>query len=121
MMSLDHLVYLSALPLAYLTVCLGLIRPPHSIVVRGDYSYGVYLFAYPIQQAYVQLAPDIPSPFAVFLVAAPLSLAYAALSWRFIEWPILSRKQQIAASVTALFSRAGQSLRLLEPSIQPSD
>jgi peptidoglycan/LPS O-acetylase OafA/YrhL len=81
----------------------------------------VYLFAYPIQQAYVQLAPDIPSPFAVFLVAAPLSLAYAALSWRFIEWPILSRKKQIAASVTALFSRAGQSLRLLEPSIQPSD
>jgi peptidoglycan/LPS O-acetylase OafA/YrhL len=99
LLSIDGAMYLAALPLAYVTVCLGLTRPPATVAVRGDYSYGVYLFAYPIQQACVQLSPSLRTTGAVFLVAAPLSLAYAAFSWRCIERPILTRKRQIAASI----------------------
>ena len=99
LLSMPGALYLAALPLAYVTVCLGLTRPPKTIAVGGDYSYGVYLFAYPIQQACVQLSPSLRSTSSVLLVAAPLSLAYATFSWRFIERPILTRKRQIAASI----------------------
>jgi len=99
LLSIPGALYLAALPLAYVTVCVGLTRPPKTIAVRGDYSYGVYLFAYPIQQACVQLSPSLRSTWSVFLVAAPLSIAYATVSWRFIERPILTRKRQIAASI----------------------
>lgn len=111
-LSIDGVLYLAALPLAYVTVCIGLSRPPETIAVRGDYSYGVYLFAYPIQQACVELSPALRSTWSLFLVAAPLSLAYAAFSWRFIERPILSRKRQIAASVLRLASGGGALNRL---------
>lgn len=100
LLSDDRLLFLAALPLAYLTVCLGLTRPPETVAVRGDYSYGVYLFAYPIQQACVQVSPAFLLTGGVFMIAAPLSLAYAVFSWRCIERPILQRKRQIASSLT---------------------
>jgi peptidoglycan/LPS O-acetylase OafA/YrhL len=121
LLSFDGLMYLAALPLAYVTVCIGLLRPPATMAVRGDYSYGVYLFAYPIQQACVQLWAGVSSAVGVFLIAAPLSIAYAAFSWHLVEWPILSRKRQIAASITGLFSSAGHSPAFQRPSVQPSD
>jgi peptidoglycan/LPS O-acetylase OafA/YrhL len=100
LLSFDRLMFLAALPLAYCTVCLGLTRPPRTIAVRGDYSYGVYLFAYPIQQACVLLLPGLRSVFGIFLIAAPLSLAYAAFSWRCIECPVLARKRWIVGWIT---------------------
>ena len=96
LLAVDQLTLLAPLPLAYATVWLGLTRPPASMAVGGDYSYGVYLFAYPIQQAIVAIWPAAGSPLAVFLLAAPLSLAYAVFSWRCIERPILRRKSAIA-------------------------
>ena len=121
LLSFDGLMYLAAVPLAYVTVCLGLTRPPDTIAVRGDYSYGVYLFAYPIQQACVQLSPGLRSTWSIFLVAAPLSVAYACFSWHCIERPILSRKRRIAASITRHFSSVWQFPALAGPSAQPSD
>lgn len=59
---------------------------------HGDVSYGLYVFAYPIQQTIVQAAgPGISIP-VFFLLAFLPTLGLAALSWRFIEAPALARK-----------------------------
>ena len=43
-------------PAAYLTVYLGLLNPRRSnLLLSGDYSYGMYLYGYPIQQAFTAL------------------------------------------------------------------
>ena len=43
--------YLALLPLSYVTVFLGLCEPPRTPIVLGaDYSYGMYLYGFPIQQ-----------------------------------------------------------------------
>ena len=55
----------------------------------GDYSYGVYLFAFPIQQLVVDLEPSM-SPLANIAVSFPLTLVCAILSWKLVEAPSLA-------------------------------
>ena len=87
--------YFVALPAAYLTICLGLMNPPrHWIVKSGDYSYGVYLYAFPIQQTVVYLGPSL-GPVEVFLIAAPLCFLAAAFSWHVIEKPCLALRHAL--------------------------
>jgi peptidoglycan/LPS O-acetylase OafA/YrhL len=50
----------------------------------GDFSYGIYLYAYPIQQLVVMRIPEI-SPVSLFLVATPFSIIAGAMSWHLIE------------------------------------
>lgn len=90
---------LCPLPLAYVTIWLGLQNPPKlPIVSCGDYSYGLYLFAFPIQQAAWQLgARTFAANLAITLA---LGFAYAAFSWRMVEAPILKRKSSLVRAVS---------------------
>ncbi len=89
--------YLAAFPVAYLTIWLGLMRPP--AIPFGDLSYGVYLFHWPIQQSTVHMFPGIHSPWLLMLVSLPLTATCAWLSWTWIERPVLVRKKPILAVV----------------------
>lgn len=55
---------------------------------RHDYSYGVYLYSFPVQQALV-LATGVTDPALVFAATLPPVAALAWLSWRFVESPAL--------------------------------
>ena len=57
----------------------------------GDYSYGLYIFAFPVQQLLVWSWTSI-GPWALFLATMILTLPLAILSWHFIERPMLSIK-----------------------------
>ncbi|WP_229722642.1 acyltransferase family protein [Xylophilus rhododendri] len=91
---------------AYMVVYLGMTHPPKkSFLLRGDYSYGLYLFAFPIQQTYTHLFPGyrhwyINAPFAIIL-----GLMYAYFSWWCVEKPILDRKKQIVGFTENFASR----------------
>lgn len=80
----------------YAVVTLGLIRTP---VIRraarfGDLSYGVYLWAFPAQQALLTLAPQIGVlPGAI--VVTVISAACAFVSWHLIEAPALRYKERL--------------------------
>ncbi|MCC6868428.1 MAG: acyltransferase [Burkholderiales bacterium] len=63
--------------------------------VGGDYSYGLYVYSFPIQQTLVERLPSL-SPLAMFALALPISLAVAAASWHGIERPALRLKNQQA-------------------------
>ncbi len=50
----------------------------------GDYSYGIYIFGYPTQQAVAQTVPDLPLvPF--FVISFTATLLLAAMSWHWVE------------------------------------
>jgi len=52
---------------------------------RGiDYSYGLFLYGFPVQQVLFSLWPDM-TPMQNFAAATPLALGCAALSWHLIE------------------------------------
>ncbi len=57
----------------------------------GDYSYGLYIYAFPTQQLISYYHPGIKQ-FPLFGLAFPCILVAAVLSWHFIEKPALRRK-----------------------------
>ena len=60
----------------------------------GDFSYGVYVYGWFIQNLVASLSRMMITPLQNFAIAAVLSLAAGALSWRFIEKPAMSLKTQ---------------------------
>ncbi|GAA5123436.1 acyltransferase [Alloalcanivorax gelatiniphagus] len=76
----------------YLSYWFAYAVPPvgRSLVRWGDASYGVYIWAFPIQQALVQWGID--DPWLVLVIATPVVWLLAIASWRLIERPALRHK-----------------------------
>lgn len=64
-----------------------------SLTRHGDLSYGVYIYAYPIQQMFVPLSLASSSPaFVNMALALPVTCLLAWASWRLVEAPALQLK-----------------------------
>jgi len=88
----------AAIPAMYCMLYIGMLKFPRTrLIESGDYSYGIYLYGFPIQQTLVHLFPIFREWWPLlFLVGAPLTFAFAAVSWHFIEKPTLSLKRLVA-------------------------
>ena len=85
---------LAVLPAAYATAALGLANPPRDrVVASGDYSYGIYLYAYPVQQAVWLLAPGGQTILGNLAISLVIVSLFAAFSWHAIEKPTLRLKR----------------------------
>ncbi|WP_026909682.1 acyltransferase family protein [Patulibacter minatonensis] len=60
----------------------------------GDYSYGLYVWAFPVQQT-VSHVLDLTSGWAMFAISLPLTAVLAVLSWHLIEAPALTLKNRL--------------------------
>ncbi|MEQ1612894.1 MAG: acyltransferase family protein, partial [Hyphomicrobiaceae bacterium] len=79
--------------------------PLRAFTNANDYSYGVYIFAGPIQQLVISLLPDAGST-VVSLHALSIALPLAAFSWELIERPAIALRKPILAWIDGnLFSR----------------
>ena len=101
--------YLVAIPAVYATVYLGTLNPPKPrFIFGGDYSYGMYLYGFPLQQALALVVPG----FAWYENAGAgllLSLGFAYLSWWWIEKPALGLKAALLRfEARTLTSSAGE-------------
>jgi len=107
---IPNAIRFAPLPMAYLTVYLGLRNPKlDRIVSSGDYSYGLYLYGYPVQQAVITLLPGMREWYWNILISLPIAAGIAALSWHLIEKPVLARKnilQKINDRMTGALVRA---------------
>jgi peptidoglycan/LPS O-acetylase OafA/YrhL len=93
---------------AYLVVFLGQHHNPASSFARrvGDWSYGIYLFGWPVEQLANQFFKT-NNGFHLFLYSLPVVLAVGAISWVAVERPSLKLKRRVAP----LFSRSRLSLK----------
>jgi peptidoglycan/LPS O-acetylase OafA/YrhL len=73
-----------AFPAVFLTFGRASSVAARGLARLGDYSYGVYIYAFPVQQAVLYLWPTLPTR-AYVLVALALTFACAAASWHLIE------------------------------------
>lgn len=55
---------------------------------RHDYSYGMYIYAFPVQQSVAHYFPDADG-YSAALLSLPVTLIFAALSWHFVERPCI--------------------------------
>jgi peptidoglycan/LPS O-acetylase OafA/YrhL len=84
---------LVALPATYVTVFLGVANPARNqVVLSGDYSYGIYLYGFPLQQAFAHLWPGLNLASAAAIV---MTVGFAAFSWWFVERPALAARKLI--------------------------
>lgn len=83
----QHLFFVVyALSVPYLVICIAYV--PSETARRynkvGDYSYGIYIYAFPIQQALAALVPGISATALVF-ASMILTSGLAVVSWHFVE------------------------------------
>jgi len=58
------------------------------IKLPGDYSYGIYIYGFVVQQC-VSSLQKAPSPWVNFCISLPVTLILASLSWHFVESPAM--------------------------------
>ena len=80
------------------TVIVFAFRTPASLrrtTAPGDVSYGIYVYAFPVQQSVAAIWPGI-DPLVMFAIAFPVTYGLAFLSWRIVERPALALKRFVA-------------------------
>jgi peptidoglycan/LPS O-acetylase OafA/YrhL len=80
--------------LAYLLIWIGSVLPSPRLVQRHDISYGVYIYAFPVQQLLV-LTGIHERGLAVYdVVALACTVPLATASWLLVERPIMRRARR---------------------------
>ena len=72
----------------------------------GDYSYGVYIYAFPVQQGVEWFLPGM-SPALNIALALPVTLFLAVLSWNIVETRALAQVAPLAATIARRLGEAG--------------
>jgi peptidoglycan/LPS O-acetylase OafA/YrhL len=87
--------------LIYLTIYIGLSDLPRvPLYSNGDYSYGIYLYGFPIQQTVMHLSRGHITPVNFVLASVVLTSLFAAFSWHVVEKPLLRLRRYVVSSGT---------------------
>jgi peptidoglycan/LPS O-acetylase OafA/YrhL len=99
---ITELLLIVALP--YIVLAFGSAPAPlgGALTRRSDFSYGLYLYAFPIQQALVATIGTPGGALGNFAITAILAGGCAALSWHLIEKPALRAKPVRVPDAVAL-------------------
>jgi peptidoglycan/LPS O-acetylase OafA/YrhL len=85
----------AAIPLAYAIIVSGALIHNKRLRLRTDLSYGVYIYAWPMQQLLVTCGLTTLNPFVFAIVSAIGTLPLAAISWFLIEKPAIALKSHL--------------------------
>lgn len=97
-------VFLGVFPVAYVTIYLGMQVPKKlPFIFDGDYSYGVYLYAFPVQQVIANLLPSYREWWLNAALTLPVTFLFSYCSWHLLEKHVLKLKGQ--AKVSAFLPR----------------
>jgi peptidoglycan/LPS O-acetylase OafA/YrhL len=66
----------------------------------GDYSYGVYIYAFPVQEILAHVQKGI-GPLNMIIEALPIVVIAAVLSWHLIEKPSMTHRHSVAEQLTS--------------------
>lgn len=66
----------------------------------GDCSYGIYIYAFPMQQLIAYLMPS-GTPYSNMVITTVVVIPLALLSWKLVEKPALNMKKKLVAGAPA--------------------
>ena len=86
--------YALGLAITYATLWFAYIPNFHFFNRFGDYSYGIYLWGFPIQQSVSASIGAATHPWVNFAISLPIVIVLAMISWHLIEKPALRLKRR---------------------------
>jgi peptidoglycan/LPS O-acetylase OafA/YrhL len=88
--------FIAAPVAAYFTVSVGITNPKKLRVLQGaDYSYGIFLYGFVIQQALAAAFPWAREWWINILFCVPVAVGVAAVSWHLVEKPALNLRSYL--------------------------
>ena len=91
----EQLVYVALVTYATLALALTRRLPLINLKPLGDLSYGVYLYAFPVQQALISMFPNQFGAWSLVAAAGAVTGLLAAASWWLVERHALSLKKRL--------------------------
>ncbi len=70
----------------------------------GDYSYGIYIYAFPLQQTIIWASWNKIQPWQLFALSTPITIILAVMSWHLIEKGAMRLKKPSLRGVFSQFS-----------------
>jgi peptidoglycan/LPS O-acetylase OafA/YrhL len=94
--------------LSYVIMYLSFIKTTHikNFAKSGDYSYGLYIWAFPLQQIISRSFEGL-NAYSLFVLSAIATLFFAALSWHLIEKNALRLKNKLVYKQTQPYANVG--------------
>ncbi|QPF85922.1 acyltransferase [Bradyrhizobium genosp. L] len=97
---------LAPVPAAYVACYLGALNPRRSwIVSSGDYSYGIFLYGFAIQQCVAAFGTPVRHWYLNILISLPICFCVAFASWHLVEKHALRLKSRINRFESAVLAR----------------
>ena len=91
---------LLVLAVPYVAVAFAHYAPDMLKRKRPDLSYGMYVYAFPVQQLVSEFCVDVRAGWlAAFVTGSVITACLASLSWHFVEAPALRLKQRLTQRV----------------------
>lgn len=113
--------YFAVLPLTYVTIYVGLVDFGRTAFSRlSDYSYGLYLYHWTLQQWFVDIFPQSQSSVLTACAGLLGGLLIAWFSWTFIETPALALKGLIFGIENRAIAILRRLRNLAEPLYRPA-
>ncbi|BBX33060.1 acetyltransferase AtfA [Mycolicibacterium mageritense DSM 44476 = CIP 104973] len=91
----------AGLPLAYAVIVSGALIRNKRMTLRTDLSYGVYIYAFPMQQLLAIFGLVFLSPILFFVLSTLATLPFAAMSWFLVEKRAMALKARYKRRVEA--------------------
>jgi peptidoglycan/LPS O-acetylase OafA/YrhL len=105
----------TAVVLPYAAIWVSTKPWPH---LRADFSYGVYIYAFPITQLLVIAGFAAAGPMPLIVATMFVTLPFAAASWFLVERPVL--RFQLASPIGATMMSRHRTLSVSDPSATPA-
>lgn len=86
---------IGAIPLAYAIIISAALIRNKRLQLHTDLSYGVYIYAFPIQQLLIICGLAFLNPLLLATIAAAATVPLAALSWFLVEKPSMALKGRL--------------------------
>lgn len=92
---------------AYVMLWLACRLPIRSFDRRGDLSYGMYLYAFPVMQTLALVGATALGPIGFIVASTTLTLPFAAFSWFVVEHPAMQLRHRSWRDARSSVARIG--------------
>jgi len=95
-------LYYVAMAYSLLAIAFDTTFRMHRFAKYGDFSYGLYLYGFPVKQTVIFFSGAMTAG-TLFMIAFPITLLLAWLSWRYVEAPSLKKKGTTSSFIRRQF------------------